>query len=36
VTCSSPSAIAPTISQACVWPMFRDLLGPKNLFERLD
>ena len=25
-----------TIAQACVWPMYRDLFGPKNLFERLD
>ena len=24
-----------TIAQACVWPMYRDLFGPKNLFERL-
>lgn len=25
-----------TVAQACVWPMYRDLFGPKNLFERLN
>ena len=25
-----------TIAQACVWPMYRDLFGPKNLFNRLN
>ncbi len=25
-----------TVAQACVWPMYRDLFGPRNLFERLN